>query len=355
MLSELGSEPARCVAIYLAWTNGTINREHHPRDLSENRHPAYEFAHRIQRKLRRIRLKVMIKQTRNKTVKDQLLTEYRTLVGPAPSEAEMNKLLKARAKSSKDVNSVQAESVSKNWFIHQVIAELVRRGWTTEQKHTTCDNSDKDTQHKPTVFSAASHGIIANVSYRPKYPLNPGYYGLTMICGIDDRDNHITLSTNDGTYVSSFPESCCKPEAVKLQLATDLAEVGFINEQVREHQHQLQANSSLEFERLARILNKRAKVNGLELSPCVDSNTVRLSVTHNGLTVQAAQLLINAYESIELKIRAILNGNDKRLVAKHRFPPTPDQIVNRRGAVPKQAKIAVVTVNREKEEDVDES
>lgn len=337
-LGELGSEPARCVSIYRAWAEGTINHEKHPRDLSEWRHKEYELAYRVQRKLRQIRLQGRIAEEREAAVRRQLIQEYITLVGPSMTEKEIDAVKKKLANKVK-TGSYGAHSLVKNWFIKRVVKELVRRGWSgMTAKPPTDDEEEGDEKELSPLFTTGYRDLLANI--RDEQSAANIYRALPSICGIEDHVGFVRLSTGDNAYVSSFSADLESAEAVKLQLAADIAEIGYVNELIREHRKQSHARVVVDFTQLTSGIKKRAQVRCLDLKPADGSSTVVLSITHTRLTIQAAQLLTNAYESIEPKVRAILQANEKRLAAEHRFPPTPYEPVRTTGAIPKTEKIA---------------
>lgn len=358
-LGELGAEPSRCVSVYSAWVNGTINHEKFPRDISEFRHNGYEYAHRIQRKLRRVRLRAMMSKMKSGEAKQQLMEEYRTLIGPAVDPEEIDKVLKSYAKALKE-NSYQAANIIEHWFMYRVIEELVRRGWPAREKSKQpSDEEDKDSASP--MFGTGYRGIMLHLFDETNAQNRIGGTGMGWrnnpgIVGIDNKIGHIVISTG-GTdqYVSSFPADLKEPEDVRLQLAADVAEIGTVNELVREHRSQRHARMEAEFDVKAKAVKKAAGVTGVDIKPDAGSSTVVLSVTHSRLTIQAAQLLIKAFKSIEPKVRAILAANEKRLAAEHRFPPTPDMPVDPGGPVPKREKVAPIPAKWESaEEDTDD-
>jgi len=363
-MRELGGEPVRCVVIYTAWVNGTINHESHPRELSQYRFPGYDIAKRVQRKLRRHRLEQQLSKRLSRIKREQLMQEYVTLVGPQVSGEEIDSLGKKIAKAKAEA-TWQTGPIVEAWFKLRVVDELVRRGWPTKIPKVLGgsaaggnddDDEDESEESSSQLFRVGYRSLAGRVA--PSDPRNTAanYCQHPSICGIDQTiGDNIKITTGDERYVSSF--SGKNSESMLLQLATDVAEVGYVNELIRGNRMRSSVDVSDDFKHRASKLEASSGIGGMEVRAAEAYGTMNLDINHTLLTPAATQLLIDAYRTIEPKVQAILSANAKRLSAENRFPPTPMEYVNTHGAVPKSDKVAtipVITVE-EKVNDDDES
>lgn len=344
-LSELGSDPARCVNIYKDWQSGNVNNV--PSDLAKFRHIDYEFAHRLQRKLRRSRLRAVINQAKKVggVVDKELLKEYRTLSGAdltADDAADMKRYLA----SGRDPSVHLAIENSIQWVRYRTVKELVRRGWPVNVKWPKASNDwakpAKNEFIASNLFDVDYAGIKL-VSVDGTDPDNGlGYFSRRDICGVHSgRSNHIQVDNASGRLITSFPVTY-ETEAIPLQLIADVAEVGIANELVRKNRNDLNQLNGEQFRNATELLEQTAGVLGLEVRNESTSNTASISVTTSRLTLQAARLVIDTYRTIEPKIRAILRSNEKRLSAENRFPPPPICDVPAYGPVSKDQNVYMI-------------
>jgi len=353
-MGELGSDPVRCVAIYAAWMRGTINHTDHPRELSQYRFPKYDFARRVQRKFWRHRLIQQIGDRLNHLKRKQLIQEYTTLVGPSLTEKDAAKL---KGKLGKETINWRRNRVCEDWFMSCVVEELVRRGWPTELPaifNTNKDDIDDDDDSLTKLFDWQGSNIVGRL---PLFGLKE-IYTLPRICHITSigSSDNIKISTGNDQYVSSF-DNKLDIEAIPIQLAADVAEVGYVNEFIRSSRLRNRNAVSVYFGCKASELNKSAeKIGGIIVAANELNGTMGLTIKHESLTPAAAQLLIDTYRTIEPKVKSILKANAKRLRAKNRFPTTPTEQIIIHGAVPKNEEIAVLpSVNVEEVNDANEN
>lgn len=364
-LYELGADPSRCVAIYRAWTAGTIDHAKHPEELSAQRFPHYDFAKRVQRKLRRNRLKAMLLSAA-KEDRGELLREFYTLVGPGVEQKELVALANGITKLSSD-KLYESAGIKTNWFTARVISEMTRRGWPSSvevsEKPPSDDDDDEASVKISMVFDGGYSGRIHG-----QLPLDDarrpgrGQYNGTQPYACDSvqvsilgsgHGGYTRIATASDVFVSSFADYD-KAEDILLQLAADVTEVGYVNELLRSNIIRNRTRTSVYFANLTEKTSASSKIRGLTLRENEALNIVSLTIQHDVLTIQAAQLLIDAYRTIEPKVLAILRMNAKRLAAKHRVPPTPEENVTSLGQpVPKKLKKAKLPVIS-KEEEVDD-
>lgn len=360
-LYELGADPSRCVDIYRAWIAGTIDHAKHPEDLSKYRFAGYDFAKRVQRKLRHSRLKAMLTTTKEED-REALLRELHTLVGPGVEQRELDDLAKVIAKLREQAVHTMY-SADTNWFIDRVIGELTRRGWPRSVEVSAKPPSDDDNEASVKIsmvfdggYGGRIHGRLPLDDARRPGQSHASPYACDSVQVSSLGSGHggyTRIATAGDVFVSSFA-GFDKPEDVLLQLAADVTEVGYVNELLRSNIIRNRAKTSVYFADLTEKTSEKSKICGLTLREDESRNVVTLGIQHGMLTIQAAQLLINAYRIIEPKVLAILRMNCKRLAAENRIPPTPEEHVTAIGhPVPKKLKKAKLP-EISKEEEVDD-
>jgi hypothetical protein len=357
-LYELGADPSRCVAIYRAWMDGTINHDKHPEALSKYRFAGYDFAKRVQRKLRRNRLKAMLAATKDED-REALLRELHTLVGPGVEQQELDDLAKVIAKL-KEQQVHTAYSADTNWFIDRVIGELTRRGWPRSVEVPAKPPSDDDDEESNKISMVFDGGYGGRIHGQlPLDDVRRIRQGQTHSYACDSvqvsslgsgHGGYTRIGTAGDAFVSSFA-GFKEADDVLLQLAADVTEVGYVNELLRSNIIRNRYRSTVCFTESADKVRLKSGITGLDIKSNESWNTVDITINHGSLTIQSAQLLINAYRTIEPKVRAILRMNRQRLLVANRFPPTPEEHVTTVGhPVPKKLrKIKLPKISEEEE------
>lgn len=278
-VEDLGGMPSRCAYLMAGWQANvcTAERNTFPVILGRERILTGGMSGRLLRRLRRQRHA------------DWSCTWPEQDLKPNMEADE----LKSSANYAWSLNSLRS-----NWACTQLLGVLGQRGHNRDNFQVNGGNLyDK---HK-----------VPNADDPTKMEEE-----LSLLVGFDwNGHGYMEMRSHSSGFAASFS----KLEDLPLRLAADLAELEIMRCRTEMARSRNKDRSKNEFQRLAELLKNKIPIDG-KLNIRSDHALVDLMIDHRHLTLAAASILMEAYNSLSIRVRAILMANKSRCCAPHRHP-----------------------------------